>query len=108
MVNNSLKNNIVPWQEKGRWYKFFIESDGTAYTLTTKEISTAAISGSYLQLPADYHIIDYVVELNVDSSSAATYEKGIRLYADGKQGVVLPDKANIDYATVWIFANVVE
>lgn len=98
-----LKNQIVPWQEKGRWYHFFVESDGSAYTLTTKDISTAAIDGSYLKLPKDFHIIDYKVDLSVDTSAAATYEKGIRLYAAGNQAVVLPDKANFDAADVWVF-----
>ena len=54
----------------------------------------------------------HAAKLTVNEDGTFTYEitvpEGFRLYADGKQGVVLPDKANIDYATVWIFANVVE
>ena len=108
MENSILKNKIAPWQEKGRWFKFFVESDGTDYTLTSSEITGATIDGSYLKLPADYHAIEYVVDLNVDASAAATFEKGIRMYADGKQAVVLPAKTSIDYCTVYVFANVVD
>lgn len=106
MLNQTLKNNIVPWQEKGRWFHFFVESNGTDYTLTTSDITGAAIDGSYLKLPANYHIIDYACDIDVDTSAAATFEKGIRLYADGKQAIVLPGKANIDWVDIQVFAYV--
>ena len=33
MQNDMLKNNIAPWQEKGRWYHLEFESTGTAWKL---------------------------------------------------------------------------
>lgn len=33
MQNDMLKNNIAPWQEKGRWYHIEVESDGTQWTI---------------------------------------------------------------------------
>lgn len=108
MRNTVLQNSLAPWQAKGHWYHFFIESDGTAYTLTTADISTAAIDGSYLKFPADFHVIDYAVDIDVDTSAAATFEKGIRLYADGKQAIVLPGKANIDWADIQVFGYIVD
>lgn len=107
MLNSQLKNSIAPYEEKGRWYHFFVESDGSALSLTTKDIN-ASVSGSYLQMPADYQIIDYKVALHVDAASAVSFTPGIRLYSNGTQGAILPAASSIDYADVWVFANIIE
>lgn len=108
MENQMFKNKIVPWQNKGRWYEFFIESDGTDYTLTLSPSELGAgvaISGSYLKFDEGWHIIDYVCDIHVDTSSATTFEKGLRMYADGSQGCVLPDKTSFDAMYMWVFVN---
>ena len=37
MQNDMLKNNIAPWQEKGRWYHIRVKSDGTVWTILYDE-----------------------------------------------------------------------
>lgn len=92
-----------PWQTKGRWYQFLVESDGTDYTLTTADLETATISGTYLKMPADFHILDYKCDINTDTAAAATFTKGIHLYAAGEQACILPDQDMMDWTYVYVF-----
>lgn len=99
----TLKHQLTPYQENGSWYHFFIESDGSAYTLTSKDIAGASISSTYLMMPADFAIVDYKVGMETQAATAQTLSLGIRMDANGKQGVVLPNKANITECDVWVF-----
>lgn len=102
-MNDRTRNKFVPWQEKGDWYRFLVESDGTDYTLTVKDIDGASISGGYLKLPSGFHVVDQKIDVNVDTAAAATFEQGLRLYADGSEGIVLPEEANMDWTWVYVF-----
>lgn len=40
MQNDVLKNNIAPWQEKGRWIKITCESDQSTWSIVPEESDT--------------------------------------------------------------------
>ena len=78
MQNDVLKNEIAPWQEKGRGYHGVVESDGTAWTIKTDEsdaiFSTFSIvSTNYISLFSGYAhaLIDYKYRLLAEPT--ATY-----------------------------------
>lgn len=89
---------------KGRWYKTFIESDGTA-RVTTSDFQNPSISSGALVCPMNLRIVDYIVDAHaIEPDSAKTWSKGIRTYAAGMQAVLLPDASTYDYADVYVFA----
>lgn len=103
MLNQTLKNKIAPWQEHGRWYKAFVESDGTDYTLTSCDLEDASVASGILKMPKDFHVVDAKFDINIDSSAAFTFTNTFKGYADGKQGITLPNVANFDYCTLYFF-----
>lgn len=89
---------------KGRWYRTFIESDGTA-KVTESDFPNASISSGALVCPAGLRIVDYLVDVHaIEPDSAKTWSKGIRTYAAGMQAVLLPDASTYDHGYVYVFA----
>lgn len=90
---------------RGRWYDIFIESDGTAsITKADADVDTASISGTYLKLPEGFHIIDYIMDVTTTGAQAAvSVNKALRLYADGCQGITLPDADDYQGLAINIF-----
>lgn len=101
MKNKSLLHKTLPYEEKGRWFKFFIEVDGGAYKITTKD-KECSISGTTLKI-SGLEIIDYKTRIHSDAASVTTFDRTMRIFADGSQGVNLPPVACTDYFTVWVF-----
>lgn len=101
MINKSLLNKKFPYIEKGRWYKFFIEVDSGAYKITSKDVD-CSISGTTLKIP-NIEIVDYKTKIHSDAASVTTFDRTMRIFADGSQGVNLPPVACTDYFTVWVF-----
>lgn len=97
------KERILPWQAKGRWYHFFVESNGSAISITAKDDITATMNGAVLQLPKDFHAISWTVDHDNDTSSAADYSNKKKLYADGSTGIYLPTAAQFTAAEVFVF-----
>jgi len=92
----------------GKWYKFFIESNGSAYTLTTKDISTAAITVTgELKLPADFIVCDVSVQPHYVSGGQGTVVPvGNVTVPDQTTGatlIPLPVVDDFDYLTVFVF-----
>lgn len=104
MENSVLKNKLAPNQKKGRWYKAFIESDGTDYTLTTCDLSDATITSKVLVLPEGIRHTEVHVDIHVDAAAAFTYTPQFKGYAAGTQGITLPDADQFDYMTMWFYA----
>lgn len=72
----TLKNKTLPWQERGRWYHMFIESDGIDYTITTSDIPDVAVDdNTYVKLPEGYHIAEYIYDINSIEHSATSVLK---------------------------------
>lgn len=100
-----IKKEEQPWIQDGRWYHFFIESDGEGYNLTTADISDAEIKTSYIFLPLGYHIVDMKYDVHSIASASSNITMMLRFDGDGRQGITLPPKAQFDYADFWIFAH---
>lgn len=104
MLNQTLKNQIVPWQEKGRWYRVFVESDGSHIKLTECDLEGCAMSGNNLTLPAGYSIID-VKYTDVDLAASKTIGiYGKEVTSGYKDYLRVPSAADFTYCEVWFFA----
>lgn len=69
MENDVLKNKIAPWQEKGRWYKFTIVSDGSVFSVDQSKSDLAATVVAGTNLDIDFtSLID--VKYNIIKFSA--------------------------------------
>jgi len=90
--------------KNGRYYKFFVESTGSAYKLTLTDIEGATISGTALNLPVGYKILDVLYDVNSVEGSASTLSCSLKFNSDGSQGIVLPGKANFTDADIYIYA----
>lgn len=101
MINKSLLIKKLPYLNKGRWYKFFIEVDNGEFKITTKD-TDCSISGTTLKVPG-LEIIDYKTRIHSDAPSVVTFDRTMKIFADGSQGVTLPPATSTDYFTVWIF-----
>lgn len=91
---------------KGRWYTVRVSSDGTTPTIESvdADLTGASISSTYLKTVENFHVIDYLMDISTDSiSSAVTISKGIRKYADGTHGVVIPAVASYTDLIVSIY-----
>lgn len=93
-----------PAYSKGRWYEFFIESDGGNYKLTTKDLEDAYITGTNIAMPQNFHIVDFLTDINpIDMASASNYNDTLHFFADSRQGVVLPAVGKFDWMRVYVF-----
>ena len=91
--------------DRGRWYDITVESDGTAsITKADADVSTASISSTYLKMPAGFHLIDYIMDVTTTGAdSAVSVNKALRLYADGTQGLTLPNAGDYQKAVINVF-----
>ena len=85
---------------KGRWYRFFVESDGTAVTLSEKDNIDASVENNKLILPKDFTVAACFNELHVVE---ALEENVCRIVydTDGLTKVELPAK-NFDHGYIYI------
>lgn len=104
---NVNKNRIAPWQEKGRWYHVFLESDGTDVSYTLGDIGSAGSiqeSDNTFCVEADFIVCEFKTCVHVDTAAAAgDYTPSIKMYGNGMTGIYLPDPANWDYMDLFIF-----
>lgn len=101
MIRNIIK--MFPYLWRGRWYRIQLESDGVDYSIASKDIDVE-ISGTCIVMPEGFHIVDSKSDINsVVNDEASNYYYGQRIYANSKQGVIIPDKTKFDYATIYIF-----
>lgn len=99
--NNKMYNPYA----KGRWYKFFIESDGNDYTMTTSDIEEAFIAYNYLRFPIGFRVLDHIVDCNTHAAPTSLLAVNVSALTDGRQGVALPAKENFDYLTMYVFGH---
>lgn len=95
-----------PAFDRGRWYSFFIESDGsnTNITLADKDMTSATISGNHIHLPLNFISVDYQMIIdNTPISAAAGVKKELYKYANGTHGVTIPEAANFIDLKVYVF-----
>ena len=118
MQNDVLRNTIVPWQEKGRWYhaKFDFSAGAIVAAETDQYLldhATATLSGTtwyynFDRVGNDHAagIIDYKV-LYTDipiASTAATIYIALRHYTNGNTGFIFAlSDFNDGFADIWVF-----
>lgn len=104
MLNTEMKLNIAPWQEKGRWYHAFVESDGSTEKLTVSDLEDCNISGNSFVLPAGYNLVD-VKYVDVDLAGGKTITTyGKATTAAHHDYFKLPAASDFTYCDVWFFA----
>lgn len=110
---NVTRNRIAPWQEQGRWYHVFLESDGSSVAYTLGDIgadsSIQTVDNDYaFCLEADFIVCDYKAAVHVaETTDAEDYTPSIKMYGDGMTGIYLPNPANWDYMDLYIFGYTV-
>lgn len=89
--------------ERGRWYRLFIESDGTTALATNDDLG-CIVTNSWLECPKDFHILEHKRDIHsVANGGLKTVNEVIRIYADGSQGLAMPDVEKYDYMYIYIF-----
>lgn len=97
------ESNIYNPYKKGRWYRFFIESDGNDITITEADL-VVQHSTQYLQMPENFHVLDTVHDIHsISGGTASNMSHVLRIYADGRQGIIMPGKDNFDYGYIYVY-----
>lgn len=89
----------------GRWYRVFIESNGTAYNITETDLDVT-VAGTILKMPENFHVMDVKYDMNTISTGSAQSQT-LQIYSasDGHQGINLPKVASFDYGYIYIFGH---
>lgn len=88
---------------KGRWYRIFMESDGTTSKITDSDLNVS-LSGSNLKMPKGFHVVDTKYDINcVAHDAAVNMIIDLIGYADGSQGFPGPVAKAYDYAYIYVF-----
>lgn len=88
---------------KGRWYRIFIESDGTDKKIIESDIEVT-FSGNNIKMPEGFHVIDRTYDINcVEHDAATSIAMDVMSYADGTQGIVGPAAKVFDWAYIYVF-----
>lgn len=88
---------------RGRWYRIFMESNGTKQTIVDSDIEVS-LSGSNLKLPKGFHVIDRKYDINcVEHDSAVAISMDVMGYADGTEGIAGPVPKAFDWAYIYVF-----
>lgn len=100
-------NKMYDPYAKGRWYKIFLESDGSKFTITQSDLEGVSVAGTILKTVEHFHILDAIFDVNTVATGSAQAQT-VQLYsaADGIQGINLPKVASFDYATIYIFGYI--
>lgn len=100
--------NANPYNIDGRWYKFFVESDGVNYKLTTSDIPEAVLDGNFITLPVNCHVLNINHDVHTVAGHAQTVANRIRFNADASQSIPLPNANVLDYANIYAFCHFVD
>lgn len=103
MLNQTLKNKVAPWQEKGRWYHILIESDGTTHSITESDLEVSVTGHTTLTLPVGFHAIETKC-IDVDINPSKTINTAIvKTSSAGVEILTLPSEADYTYYEIIIF-----
>lgn len=91
---------------KGRWYRFFIESDGDIIKLTESDIAGAVVSGTRIKTVDNFHITDVKYDItSVEGGTASGIQNTVYIYADGIQAFNIPAKDQFTSAYIYVFGH---
>ena len=95
-----------PYKLKGRWYKFFVESNGENLTLTTSDLKGVVISSRTLKFPEKFRVLHAMFDFNTEggtATSALNLDLIIKRYGNGQQGVNIGEPTAYDYGTIYVY-----
>lgn len=92
-----------PRYNKGRWYRIFIESNGTDYMLHNNQITTE-FSSNHLRLKEGFHVVNYSSDYKFTSTeNAVSIDDGLYLYADGTVALNVAKANTFSSAYLYVF-----
>ena len=92
-----------PRYSKGRWYRIFVESNGTDYVLHDNQIATE-FSSNHLKLKEKFHVVNYGHDYAFTSTeSAINIDSGLYLYADGTVALNVAKANTFSSAYLYVF-----
>lgn len=88
---------------KGRWYRIFMESDGTKQTIIEDDLG-CTLHGNNIGAPDGFHIVDVKYDINCIAHDASVSMASDWIgYADGTEGISGPVPKTFDWAYIYIF-----
>jgi len=88
---------------KGRWYRIFMESDGTKQTVVEDDLGIT-LNGNNINAPEGFHIVDTKYDINcIEHTGVASMAIDLLGYADGTQGIAGPIPKAFDWAYIYVF-----
>ena len=92
-----------PRYNKGRWYRIFIESNGTNYVLHKNQITTE-FSSNHLKLKKGFHVVTYEHDYTfITTDSATSIDDGLYLYSDGTVSLNVAKANTFSSAYLYVF-----
>ena len=92
-----------PRYNKGRWYRIFIESNGTDYVLHNNQIATE-FSSNHLKLKDRFHVVTYGHDYTFTTTeNAIPIDDGLYLYADGTVALNVAKANTFSSAYLFVF-----
>lgn len=87
---------------KGRWYRFFIESDSSNVVLTESDMEDATVTNTAIHIPNNYKVKNVVYDIAVDGGSSTSL-----CIKSGSSGwnVSIPDKTGFTDGYVYVYAE---
>ena len=112
MENDVLKNRIVPWQEKGRWYHGIY--DPVSQQLITEKCDPELLTNFTVRIASNLVYISHNIkpiidikiksEYNVPPDSVQNVQIGVRRhYTDGTIGLLFCDTRLKSKTEFWLF-----
>ena len=92
-----------PRYNKGRWYRIFVESDGTNYVLHENPIALE-FSANHLKLKEKFHVVNYGHDyVFTTTENAVSIDDGLYLYADGSIALNVAKANTFSSAYLYVF-----
>lgn len=92
-------------KHEGRWYRIFIESDGTAPVITESDISDCVISDGTLRFPDEFHPIEILTDIHLltDVSTTPKATGTINISTTSHVYTNIPLKDAFDWVYLYVF-----
>lgn len=106
---NSLQKSYDPFAN-GRWYRVFLESNGTNCKVTESDILHVLCNNGVLIIPKGYMILSFIVKPHLIKTTA-TINTNIYLYAhtdntdDLRVTLSIPKNSQFDFMEIFLFCE---
>ena len=97
------KENILPYQWKGRWYRLQVKSGTKSYRIIKDEIGNVKLSGTNLVLPKGFHLIDWKLDITSVREDTENAPGLFKIFNSGSHGIQLPSNDSCSEVSIYIF-----